>query len=124
LVAFLPSDIGLRSAAILIIGVAGIHALRSTAAISTRRAAVAIELGDDLYATTTDRTGRRVTALVQPESFVGAMLTTVVLRADGARRSRAAVVLSDMMSADEFRRLRVLLRHGKGEPGASHRGSA
>ena len=60
----------------------------------------------------TDRFGRHVTAIVQPESYVGALLTTLVLRPEGARRSRALAIWPDTMPADEFRRLRVLLRHG------------
>jgi len=61
----------------------------------------------------TDRSGRRFQGVVQPESYVGALLTTVVLRPDGARRSRAIAIWPDTIPADEFRRLRVLLRHGE-----------
>jgi len=119
LLAFLPADIWLRAAAILITGAGGIHALRYAVSISTRRAIVALELGADRRAITTDRSGRRGEAMVQPESHVGAMLTTLVLRPDGARRSRSLLVLPDTMPADEFRRLRVLLRHGQPARGPS-----
>lgn len=108
----MPAAVWLRAAAILTTGAVGIHALRSAARMSTRRAIVAIELGADRIAIVTDRSGHRVTAMVQPESHVGAMLATLVLRPDGGRRSRSLLVLPDMIPADEFRRLRVLLRHG------------
>ncbi len=51
---------------------------------------------------------------VRSASYVGAHLTTIVWRPDGARRSRTVLILPDMLPEDDFRRLRVLLRYGRG----------
>ena len=112
MLALLPGEPWLRAAGVLAAGACGIHALRRTAAVGIDRSIASIELGADRRIVITDRFGRHVTAIVQPESYVGALLTTLVLRPEGARRSRALAIWPDTMPADEFRRLRVLLRHG------------
>ena len=113
MLALLPGALWLRGIAVLITGACGIGALRHTTSIGMRRTIAAIELGADRRAAITDRSGRRIQGVVQPESYVGALLTTLVLRPDGARRSRALAIWPDTMPVDEFRRLRVLLRHGE-----------
>jgi hypothetical protein len=52
---------------------------------------------------------------VRSASYVGARITTLVWRPDGARISRAELILPDMLAPDDFRRLRVLLRYGRDE---------
>lgn len=116
MLSLLPGEPWLRAAGVLIAGACGIHALRRTTAAGMRRSIAAIELAADRRAIITDRSGQRIEAIVQPESYVGAMLTTLVLRPDGARRSCALAIWPDTMPSDEFRRLRVLLRHG--DPGS------
>lgn len=113
MLAVLPGELWLRGVAVVITGACGIGALRHATAIGVRRTIAAIELGADRRATMTDRSGRCIQGVVQPESYVGALLTTLVLRPDGARRSRTVAIWPDTMPADEFRRLRVLLRHGE-----------
>jgi hypothetical protein len=108
----LPGEPWLRAGAVLAAGAYGIRALRTTAAIGDKRSIASIELGTDRRIVITDRVGRHFPAIVQPESYVGALLTTLVLRPEGARRSRALAIWPDTMPADELRRLRVLLRHG------------
>jgi hypothetical protein len=63
------------------------------------------------------RTGddRLVAGYVRAASYVGARITTIVWLPDGARMSRAEWILPDMLPADDFRRLRVLLRYGRSE---------
>ncbi len=117
LIALLPVGPWGRGIAIVAVGTCGIHALRHAAALSMRGSIAAIELAADRRAAMIDQSGRRIDGAVRPESYVGARLTTLVLRPDGARRSRAVVIGPDMMSAEDFRRLRVLLRHGEA---ASH----
>lgn len=113
LVALLPGEPGLRGAAVVVCGACGIRALRLAAAGATPRAIAAIELGVDRRAAFTERSGRRVEGVVQPGSYIGALLATLVLRPDGAGRSRAVAIFPDAMPVDDFRRLRVLLRHGE-----------
>ncbi len=52
---------------------------------------------------------------VRSASHVGAWLTTIVWRPDGARWSRTVLILPDMLPADDFRRLRVLLRYARSD---------
>jgi hypothetical protein len=118
MLALLPGEPWLRGAGVLIAGACGIRALRGTMTIGTCAPIAAINLAADRRAIFTDQFGRRIEGIVQPQSYVGALVTTLVLRPDGALRSRALALWPDMTSADEFRRLRVLLRHG--DPGSSH----
>jgi len=112
MLALLPAEPWLRAAGVLVAGACGLHALRTTAAIGINRAIASIELAADRRIVITDRFGERIAAILRPESYVGALLTTLVLRPEGARRSRALAIWPDTMPADELRRLRVLLRHG------------
>ena len=59
-----------------------------------------------------DGRGRWRSGIVQEGSFVAPWLTIVRWRPDGARFDRAFLVLPDMVGAEDFRRLRVLLRWG------------
>ena len=113
LIACLPVEWWWRAAGSLGIGAYGIWLLRSRADATAPRSIVAIEIAADLRATFTERGGRRGEGTVRPDSYVGALLTTIVLRSAGARRSRAIAVLPDMLTAEDFRRLRVLLRLGR-----------
>jgi hypothetical protein len=59
--------------------------------------------------------GNLVAGHVRASSYVGARITTIVWRPDGAWRSRAELILPDMLCAEDFRALRVLLRYGRSE---------
>jgi hypothetical protein len=52
---------------------------------------------------------------VRASSYVGARITTIVWRPDGAWRSRAEFILPDMLPAGDFRQLRVLMRYGRSD---------
>jgi hypothetical protein len=117
MLALLPGEPWLRGACVLIAGACGIRALRGTAASGNKGPIAAVQLAADRRAILTDRSGRRIEAIVQAESHVGALVTTLVLRPEGARRSRALAIWPDTMPAGEFRRLRMLLRHG--DPGSA-----
>jgi hypothetical protein len=112
LLALLPGNPELRAAAVLVAGVCGIYALRRTPAIGANDSIASIELAANGRILITDRFGRHVAATIRPESYVGVLLTTLVLRPEGALYSRALAIWPDTMPPDEFRRLRVLLRHG------------
>jgi hypothetical protein len=75
-----------------------------------------IHVGTDRRMTVTDCEGRSHDGTILDETFVGAWVTTIVWRRDGSpwwAPAPAIVVLPDMLSADEFRRLRVALRYGR-----------
>ncbi|HEY2862722.1 MAG TPA: protein YgfX [Casimicrobiaceae bacterium] len=113
LLALLSEAIWLRAAAIVLTVIGALYALRHW-----EQPIVTITVAADRRATLIDRSGRRIDGVVQAESYVGASLTTLVWRPDGARRSCALAIWPDTIAADEFRRLRVLLRHGEARAGS------
>jgi hypothetical protein len=81
-----------------------------------RRVPALVHVGIDRRIVVTDRTGRSRAGVVLDDSYVGAALTTVVWRADGDRwwrPARTMLFLPDSLPAEEFRRLRVVLRYGR-----------
>ena len=114
LLAFAPADAMLRAAAVVVIGAHALRALRTWALQSAARAVVGVELSGDRRAVLIERCGRRCEGQVRAESYVGERLTTLVVRPDGARVSRAVAILPDMLPEEDLRRLRVLLRCGDG----------
>ena len=58
----------------------------------------------------TTRDGRTFSGQARGGSFVAPWFTTVRWQPDGSRFSRTIVVLPDMLSGQDFRHLRVLLR--------------
>jgi len=113
LVAWLPGAGVVRGALVIGIGAYAILTMRHWAARSASRAIVGIELDVERSVCLTERAGRRIEGMVQPDSYVGAWLTTVVVRPDEKRRLRTVAILPDMLPADDFRRLRLLLRLGR-----------
>lgn len=59
--------------------------------------------------------GRTRRGSIELATRVTSRVTTVVWRPDGALASRSLLILPDMLAAEEFRRLRVLLRYGRSE---------
>ncbi|HEX4522358.1 MAG TPA: hypothetical protein VH704_02465 [Casimicrobiaceae bacterium] len=112
MLALLPGEPWLRGAGVVIAGVCGIRALRGAMSIGTNCPVVAVDLGAGRRAVLADRSGHLIETIVQPETYVGTLVTTMVLRSEGARRSRALAIWPDTMPPDDLRRLRVLLRHG------------
>ena len=113
LVAWLPVDPWLRAIAIIFLGAYGIVLNRSWAQRSTSRAVQAIVLDANRHIAVIARSGHRREGEVQDDSYVGALLTTIVWRGAGERRSHAIAILPDMLFAEDFRKLRVLLRLGQ-----------
>ena len=79
------------------------------------RAVRLIEIGGRLRIAVTNGDGACDRGSVRPDSYVGARITTIVWKPGNARLSRAILLLPDMLPADDFRRLRILLRHGRSE---------
>jgi hypothetical protein len=75
-----------------------------------------LHVGIDRRITVVDRAGRSRTGPIMDDSYVGAVVTTIVWRADGDpwwRPARAILILPGTLPRDEFRRLRVALRYGR-----------
>ncbi len=111
LVASLPLPSPLTITTILAIASYCGHEL-ATARQWPRRAIVGFVLRADRTLTLLLRDGRTALCRVEPSSYVGARLTTLVWREIGKRKSRSLVVLPDMLDGEAFRQLRVLLRYG------------
>lgn len=79
------------------------------------RAVRELELRGDLTVIVVNGDGAPSAGRVRRQSYVGARLTTVVWRPFGRWRSRTILVLPDMLPAQDFRRLRVLLRYGRSD---------
>ena len=72
-----------------------------------------VRLAHDLVLVVHRGDGRLVAGHVRSSTFVAAWLTSIVWRPDGARLSRAILILPDQLPAEDFRRLRVMLRYAR-----------
>jgi toxin CptA len=75
-----------------------------------------LHVGIDRRLTVTGRDGRSCAGAIVDDSYVGAMLTTIVWRADRQpwwRPAHTILVLPDTLAEDDFRKLRVFLRYGR-----------
>ena len=79
------------------------------------RAVRHFELRGDLTVVVITGDGSACAGRVHRDSYVGARLTTIVWRPFGRRRSRTILLLRDMLPAQDFRRLRVLMRYGRSD---------
>jgi hypothetical protein len=79
---------------------------------------VEISLTADRLIVVRSASGSLRAGFVRDLTYVTASVTAIVWKPDGALRSRAILVLPDMLAADDFRRLRVLLRYGRREDAA------
>lgn len=101
-----------------VLGCAGVLAwawesFRTVAMRTGSRTVEALHLGGDRLLVVRYGNGRQVAGHVRSSSYVSAALTAVVWRPDGARFSRAVLILPDMLPPDHFRRLRILLRYAR-----------
>lgn len=78
-----------------------------------RFAITELRLAPDLVLVVHMGDGRLVAGYVRSSTYVGAWATAIVWRADGAYWSRAILVVPDMLAAEDFRRLRVMLRYAR-----------
>ena len=77
------------------------------------RAVTELRLAPDLVLVAHHGDGRLVAGHVRSATYVGELVTSIVWRPDDAWRSRAILVVPDMLPADDFRRLRVMLRYAR-----------
>jgi membrane-bound toxin of toxin-antitoxin system len=124
IVATLPLDPLFVGLALIAIAAWAIDRVQVVGLRHGRRAVRSFELRGDLTLVVVSGDGTASAGRVRRDSYVGARLSTIVWRPYGRWRSRTILLLPDMLPAEEFRRLRVLLRYGRsdathGEP-ASH----
>ena len=72
-----------------------------------------LRLAPDLILVACMGDGRLVAGHVRSATYVGAWITTIVWRPDRMRWSWTILVLPDMLAAEDFRRLRVMLRYAR-----------
>ena len=88
-------------------------AFRVVALRRSRFAITELRLAPDLVLVVHMGDGRLVAGHVRSATYVGAWVTTIVWRADGAYWSRAVLIVPDMLEAEDFRKLRVMLRYAR-----------
>ena len=123
-IAMLPLDPMLLAFATFVVVIWAIDRINVVALRHGRRAVCRFELRGDLTVIVVNGDGTASAGRVHRDTYVGARLSTLVWRPFGRWRSRAILLLPDMLPAQDFRRLRVLLRYGRsdarhGDP-ASH----
>ena len=106
----LPLPVGARIAGAAAAAAAGAFAAWR---IAGRRAPASLRVGVDGRIAITRRDGRVEEGEVLADSYVGRRLATIVWRPEGAHRARTLLILADTFPADDFRRLRVMLRYGR-----------
>jgi hypothetical protein len=101
--------------AVLVVGVVAwaANTLHVAALHRGRHAVTEIRVAPDLTLVACMGDGQLVAGYVRAATHVGAWITTIVWRPDRRRVSRTIIVLPDMLPADDFRRLRVMLRYAR-----------
>jgi toxin CptA len=110
LIAATPGALRLRILAATWIACAALEALHSRAFLRGRRAARAISLARAGGIAVQDALGQWRAGSLREGSFVAPWLTVVRWRPAGARFDRTIPILPDMLSREDFRRVRVMLR--------------
>jgi hypothetical protein len=94
------------------------HRIRLHGLRRARASIVEVMLSEDRGIVVRRRDGRLRAGVVLDGSHVHPGFTSIVWRPDGARLARSIPIVADMLPADDFRRLRVLLRYGRRENSA------
>jgi hypothetical protein len=109
----LPADAWKQALGVLAVSVWAAATCWVVALRRSRFAVTELRLAPDLVLVVHMGDGRLVAGHVRSSTYVGAWITTVVWRADGAYWSRAVLMVPDMLAAEDFRRLRVMLRYAR-----------
>ena len=124
LIVAMPSPPELQVALIAAVVAWAGWAFRIDALHRGRFAVTELRLAPDLILVACMGDGRLVAGHVRAATYVGAWVTTIVWRPDGRRWSWTILILPDMIPAEHFRRLRVMLRYARSgevqESPASH----
>jgi len=113
-----------HAACFIALAVWAVHRILAVALRRGSRAVREIKLEGDRSLVIVHASGAASSGCLRESSHVGPDVTTMVWRAKGRWRSRWTLILPDMLPADDFRRLRLLMRHGRSDdeakPPASH----
>ena len=104
---------GAKAVCLAAIAVSLLHSTLRYGLLRTTRSIVALELSDDGRTVVHLREGRTLACTISGTSYVSAALTVLNLRPEGRRTRCHAVLVPDNVQAEDFRRLRVLLKWGK-----------
>jgi toxin CptA len=99
------------------IGASLAHTLWSRALLKSRASLVAVELRDIDGIAVQSRSGEWHEARLLGTSYVTPLLTVLNLKLEDRLFARHVVIVSDAAAAEDFRRLRVLLRWRYGKAG-------
>jgi hypothetical protein len=118
LIVLLPLPLWVAGSGGLVAAAVAAHGFRRCAG---RGVPALLHVGIDRRITVTGRDGRSRDGAVCADSYVSAHLTVIVWRGDDARwwqPARSILIVPDTLAADDFRRLRVVLRYGRPIGGA------
>lgn len=115
IVAMLPLEPAANAAAVIAISLWAIDRVNVVALRRGRRAVQRFELRGDLTVVVVTGDGTASAGRVHRDTYVGARLSTIVWRPFGRLRLRTLLLLPDMLPADDFRRVRILLRYGRSD---------
>ena len=113
IVFLLPADAWQQAGAVFLVVTWAAAIFWVVALRRSRFAITELRLAPDLVLVVHRGDGRLVAGHVRRSTYVGAWLTSIVWRADGAFWSRAILIVPDMLPAEDFRRLRVMLRYAR-----------
>jgi len=114
-IATLPFDRTLLGFAAIVVVVWAVDRIHVVALRHGPRAVRRFVVRGDLTVIVVTGDGSTLAGRVHRDSYVGARLSTLVWRPFGRWRSRSILLLPDMLPAQDFRRLRVLLRYGRSD---------
>ncbi len=113
LIGLLPLPLWLSGMGAMMIGAVAVRGFRQC---TGRGVPALLHVGADRRITVSGRDGRSREGSIRDDTYVGAHLTVIVWRPDGTfwwAPSRSILILPDTLPADDFRRLRVVLRYGR-----------
>jgi hypothetical protein len=106
----LPLAWSFRGLGIAVIACACAFALRKTIGAS---APALVRLDTDRRIVVINRDGCEREGVVLADSYVGSRVTTIVWLPAGVWFARTMLIVADALASDDFRQLRVVLRHGR-----------
>jgi len=115
LVALLPIPWWAIVATLVGIGVWGWVRLRAVAQRRHAGRPIELALTGDRQIVVRTGSGHLRAGSVHELTYVSPSLTAIVWQPDGALRSQSVLILPDMLPAEDFRQLRVVLRYGKSD---------